>query len=62
MASTSSSTPFFGLGDESQNQMMLQQQSSTTTSSTGPTLAPPKKKRNQPGTPSKSPTFILFQF
>ncbi|KAI3431176.1 C2H2-type domain-containing protein [Psidium guajava] len=60
MASTSSSTPFFGLGDESQNQMMLQQQSSTTTSSTGPTPAPPKKKRNQPGTPNPDAEVIAL--
>ncbi|KAI6685952.1 hypothetical protein NL676_031865 [Syzygium grande] len=60
MASTSSSTPFFSLGDESQNQMMLQQQSSTTTSSTGPTPAPPKKKRNQPGTPNPDAEVIAL--
>ncbi|XP_010043896.2 LOW QUALITY PROTEIN: protein indeterminate-domain 4, chloroplastic [Eucalyptus grandis] len=59
MASTSS-TQFFGLGDESQNQMMLQQQSSTTTSSTGPMPPPPKKKRNQPGTPNPDAEVIAL--
>ncbi|KAF5197514.1 indeterminate-domain 5, chloroplastic-like [Thalictrum thalictroides] len=58
MASGSSSTPFFGIREEDQNQ--IKQQQSTPTSSTAPTTTTQKKKRNLPGTPNPDAEVIAL--
>ncbi|XP_059649819.1 protein indeterminate-domain 5, chloroplastic-like [Cornus florida] len=63
MAVTPSSTPFFGLREDDQNQMKQQQQQqqlSIPTSSTAPTTAPQKKRRNLPGTPDPDAEVIAL--
>ncbi|XP_044489615.1 protein indeterminate-domain 5, chloroplastic-like [Mangifera indica] len=57
--SGSSSTPFFEIREENQNQMKLQH-SSTTTSSSAPAPPTQKKKRNQPGNPNPDAEVIAL--